>query len=558
MNFKNSTTQNFNIYHTNANGLESHFENIHQFITSSNTNFDVINITETSQKVDEYFKQNISIDGFNSYFTPSNTAKGGTGIYVKSSYNSFERSDLNVIHDDYESSWVEIMNSRSKNIVCACIYRHPRANMDEFLTYMENCLNKISREKKEVYLSGDFNIDLLKIENNAKYMTFYNTMTSHVFLPQIIHPTRMVGSSATVIDNIFSNCLEHNMLSGNILISISEHFSQFLTVDRKSIDLKSTNIYQRDYSKFSTEAFREDISIQKWENNYADVNDQFNDFYMRLDACVDRHAPLKKLKFDEMKTRSKPWITPPIIKLIRERDKLFNRKKSQPNNDNITALYNLFRNRVNRELKKSKKAYYNNYFNEHKNNIKMTWNGIKSIINTKNTTSYNISHLSDNGKVINKPDEIANAVNNFFVNVGPNTERTVPRTPPEKIPPEFYLKQRKQFNFIVAHVSEEEIFEIINALENKATGPNSIPLKLLKLIPDLIILPLCKIINTSFGTGKFPDALKIVKVIPIHKGGPTDDMNNFRPISLLSIFDKIIEKLMHKRLYIFRTSWNPF
>ena len=55
----------------------------------------------------------------------------------------------------------------------------------------------------------------------------------------------------------------------------------------------------------------------------------------------------------------------------------------------------------------------------------------------------------------------------------------------------------------------------------------------------------------SFITGEYPNLLKIVKVIPIHKSGSTQDVNNYRPISLLSIFDKIIEKLMHKRLYNF-------
>ena len=76
-------------------------------------------------------------------------------------------------------------------------------------------------------------------------------------------------------------------------------------------------------------------------------------------------------------------------------------------------------------------------------------------------------------------------------------------------------------------------------------------MKLLKLIPDLIIIPLCNIINLSFVSGSFPDHLKIVKVIPIHKNGSTQDMNNYRPISLLSIFDKIMEKIMHERLYKF-------
>ena len=102
--------------------------------------------------------------------------------------------------------------------------------------------------------------------------------------------------------------------------------------------------------------------------------------------------------------------------------------------------------------------------------------------------------------------------------------------------------------FVIAHVSNEEILDIINYLENKSTGPSSIPLKLLSPIPDLIILPLAYIINMSFITGEYPNLLKIVKVIPIHKGGSTQDVNNYRPISLLSIIDKIIEKLMHKRL----------
>ena len=68
---------------------------------------------------------------------------------------------------------------------------------------------------------------------------------------------------------------------------------------------------------------------------------------------------------------------------------------------------------------------------------------------------------------------------------------------------------------------------------------------------DLIVFPLCNIINMSISKGIFPEKLKIVKVIPLHKGGSTQDLNNFRPISLLSIFDKIIEKIIHKRLYHF-------
>ena len=77
-------------------------------------------------------------------------------------------------------------------------------------------------------------------------------------------------------------------------------------------------------------------------------------------------------------------------------------------------------------------------------------------------------------------------------------------------------------------MSNEEILEIINSLENITTGPSSIPLRMLSVIPDLIILPLAYIINMSILTGVYPDLIKIVKVIPIHKDGST--------INLLSIW----------------------
>ena len=93
--------------------------------------------------------------------------------------------------------------------------------------------------------------------------------------------------------------------------------------------------------------------------------------------------------------------------------------------------------------------------------------------------------------------------------------------------------------------------DLIASLPNKATGHASIPLKFLKIVADLIAIPLCHIINLSFRQGVFPELLKTAKVIPSFKAGSADDVNNYRPISLLSIFDKIMEKLMHKQLYAF-------
>ena len=419
---------------------------------------------------------------------------------------------------------------------------------------MENIFNKLTKENKELYLCGDFNIDLLKIDDINSHKKFYELLCSYGLLPQIFYPTRECGESLTIIDNIFTNNLSSTILSGNIHTDISDHYSQFVFVKRDKIDYKTMSIYSRDYSKFCVDIFRDDVSIQNFNVEFDDVNHQFNDLYFKLAGCVERHAPIKKLSTKEVKLRHKPWISNELIKMIKIRNKLHRRKKRQSNNENIKRLYNLFRNRIIREMKKSKRDHYNKYFEKHCNDVKKTWNGIRSIINIKNSVQSSLTQLNVKETIITNPKKIVEEVNNYFANVGPETEKLIPLNPISN--PTNYLANRNRFNFLIAHVSNEEVLEIILKLENKATGPQSIPIHLLKLIPDLILVPLCRIISLSFSTGIFPDALKICKTIPIHKGGLTTDIGNYRPISLLSVFDKIIEKLMHKRLYNFLEEHN--
>ena len=254
----------------------------------------------------------------------------------------------------------------------------------DFMSYLESSLKLVNRENKEVYLCGDFNIDLLKLDDISNYQLYYNLICSFGFLPLITQPTRVVDNQTpSLIDNIFCNNLSDEIISGNIYLTLSEHFCQFASVNREKIDIKKINLYTRNYSNFSSKDFHDDISIQNWNYDLDNSTELFNDFFWRLEGCVDRHAPIKKLKAKEIKLTVKPWITPELSKMIKIKNKLLQRKKRQPTNVNIKILYNIFRNRVNRELKKSKKTYYANYFEEHVNNIKKIWEGIRSIVKIK-------------------------------------------------------------------------------------------------------------------------------------------------------------------------------
>ena len=104
-------------------------------------------------------------------------------------------------------------------------------------------------------------------------------MTSHGFIHQITLPTRITDSSMTLIDNIYSNIFLNNTFSGNI---IADHLLQFISIDNSKIEYNKSTCYKGNYLKFSEESFIAVITIQKWYNDFQDVNDSYNDFIFRL------------------------------------------------------------------------------------------------------------------------------------------------------------------------------------------------------------------------------------------------------------------------------------
>ena len=153
----------------------------------------------------------------------------------------------------------------------------------------------------------------------------------------------------------------------------------------------------------------------------------------------------------------------------------------------------------------------------------------------------------NDGELITTETDIANTFNNYFTSVASNilNERKYEGNKSYKD----YLKNPLPNSFVMFPCNEDEIILLINQFkQNKSTGPNSIPSNILQLLAQDISKPLSMIFNLSFETGMYPDKLKISKVTPIFKKGSRLVASNYRPISLLSNINKLLEKLMHSRL----------
>ena len=128
--------------------------------------------------------------------------------------------------------------------------------------YINNLLDKLSKETKTVFLLGDFNIDLTLTKE------FLDSLSSHMLLPHIVHPTRIRNTSKILIDTIYSNVITSNNRSGNITATILDHLPQFLIAPDIFSNPPSTklNIFEKDWPRFDQENFILDYLSVDWEN----------------------------------------------------------------------------------------------------------------------------------------------------------------------------------------------------------------------------------------------------------------------------------------------------
>ena len=205
------------------------------------------------------------------------------------------------------------------------------------------------------------------------------------------------------------------------------------------------------------------------------------------------------------------------------------------------------RNDITRLTRNNKKNYYDRYFTKHKSNLSKTWQGIKEIINMKGKNSDYPSCIIVDGNTVTDPTEIANQFNNFYTSIADDIlqKRKYPGNKSYKD----YLNNPLNISMALYSCDDTEVKNLLLSLNpKKASGPNSIPTDILHLLAHDICKTLAVIFNLSFSSGVYPDLLKLANAIPIFKKDSKLTVSNYRPISLLSNINKILEKLMFTRV----------
>ena len=404
-------------------------------------------------------------------------------------------------------------------------------------------IENIDNEDKEMYLLGDLNCNLLD-KTNQFAQKLLSIMETFQLSQQIEKPTRITSSSSSLLDVCITTSPEKVSNSGVIHVGFSDH-SLIYIIRKINIPTKTKTIKEieiRNFKKFNKERFLYDLQLMSWEqvDNKEDVNAMwtcFKDLFLKV---LDKHAPLISKR---VKTKSGlPWVTKDIREQMKERDRL-KRTAVINNEERVWNLYKSSKNAVNIALRKAKKEYYKTQIQNQSGDPKRAWRTVNNILGRKHPDG-GINEITVDNKPISSPGDIAQLFNDYFINIGPKLASSIVSDCSYS---EFLTKVQGEFCFKLIEVSQ--IRKLFNSLSlSKATGIDRISAKILKLASPIISKPIAEIINRSIVSQIFPNEWKIAKVIPLHKKGPRNVLDNYRPISILPVVSKVYEKILYEQL----------
>jgi len=195
-------------------------------------------------------------------------------------------------------------------------------------------------------------------------------------------------------------------------------------------------------------------------------------------------------------------------------------------------------------MRSAEKMHYEPLFVKYKTNLKKSWGIIKTIIGQNN--SFVNRQFMINGQLISDSKIIAQNFNKLFINIGPNLSKEIPASGVDAL--HCMSRNHPESSIFLRDCDRDEIIRIVKELKDSANGFDGISSKLIKNTFHIFMNPLIHMINLSLSQGVFPREMKVAKVVPIYKSGDTTLLKNYRPVSVLSVFSKIFERIIHTRL----------
>ena len=284
-----------------------------------------------------------------------------------------------------ESTYVEITCKDGKRIVVGSLYRPLNSPPMEFITKLNSTISIIKDKAKEAIFGMDHNMDLLKANLHKQSQTLIDDLIDKDILPTITHPTRIMQSTATLIDNIFvSGKLHHFFESAVLLTDISDHLptltllKQTKLLHRKPLEFESHLLTESKLKRINQQLLQID-----WSSTLSNTtsNENFNTFLCQLNSIMDEISPIKKVTISAKRHFVEPWMTRGLEISSKKKHDLYKASITHNATDIYRERYITYRNNFNKTKRAMCIHYFTSRATEFKNNTKKLWQLLNSIIN---------------------------------------------------------------------------------------------------------------------------------------------------------------------------------
>lgn len=507
------------IGHLNARSLFTGFDTLKLLMFEND--YDIFAISETwlSNNIPSH---TVDIQGYKLFRRDRDGRGGGVAFYVKSNFH-VKLDQTNFEFRELEHLFLEIKIGKLI-LALGVLYRPPVFTARTSVDCFDDILSTITARYDNIILLGDVNVNLFNLPNCIS-----DCFDSYGFEQIVNSATRITPQSATLLDPIFVNCPEliSNVTTKNADL-ISDHECVECEVNVPKFEFHQKFVTYRNFRNFNHQSFLEELHEMPWYHliNLNNVDDKVEMLTNILVSLFDRHAPLITVRVSKPHC---PWITDVIKLMMKERDRAKLKYNLNPTPENHKS-YKELRNYTLASIRREQASYLEYIHKERQ--AKQFWKTLSNLNIQKNKKTELPDHLSN-----------VSYINDYFTSVynksnecGPNINHYA----------NAIYKEGVSFKFKL--VTYDEVFKELFSIKSNASGSDGISLTMLKMCTPTIVPYVTHIVNCCLESGYFPSAWKEALVRPVPKTASPNNLSDLRPISLLPVLSKVLEKIVYKQI----------
>ena len=462
-----------------------------------------------------------------------NSRGGGILLAVKKTL----KSSLVHIDELSEILAVSVASSQNQNILFVVCYRSPSSDIQLFVKNLNVLLSNVHTKYHRICMLGDFNCPTIEwgsdhyLSNCSNETLLIELCTDFGFKQMNRNPSTLNGN---ILDLVLTNFESIDSVQIKDCEFNSDHFVLNFEISCKSIHVKAERRTVYNFKKADFNEIRAKLvsaNLCSIVTNSNGVNEAWTNWLQAVQNIIEECVP-KVVLNDSHKV---PWFDAEIRNL-RNKKKTAWRKGKRDNKASSWTKFRKLRNKLGHILKKKYKKFINDLEPNLKSNPKRFWSFIKS----KTGGGSIPAKVNWNTEYADIPYNQANLFNKYFHSVFTKSNDMT----------EEYAANVSTSVFSKLDINEHEVLQILLGLDtNKAVGPDKLSPYFLKTFAEELHSSLCNIFRKSLDSGRIPSDWLKANVIPIHKSNNKENVENYRPVSLLCIVSKICERIIHNKIY---------